>query len=94
MKVWLRHIEDGSVYDWHPQLAKHPKLREVTDEEMFPEKYAPPAIIAKMEEVKAKHAETGDQLGLFTDMIPDEVAPPTNDELNSEVTTRTRKRNK
>lgn len=94
MKLWLKHKEDGSLYDWHPILAKHPKLYEVTDEELFPEKYAPPQIIAKMEEVKAKHAESGDQLGLFTEMIPDEVQPPTNDELNLEVTTRTRKRGK
>lgn len=91
MKLWLRHVEDGSVYDWHPTLAKHPKLVEVTDEEMFPEKYAAPEVIAKLEEVKAKHV---DQLSLFTDIIPDEVAPPTNEELNSEVTVRTRKRSK
>lgn len=94
MKVWLQHVEDGSVYDWHPQLVKHPKLREITDAELFPEKYADPKIIAKMEEVKAKHEDRGEQLSLFTDMIPDEAAPPTNEELNAEVTVRTRKRNK
>ena len=90
MKLWLRHVEDGSLYDWHPVLAKHPKLREVSDEELFPEKYAPPQIIAKMEEIKAKHTE---RLGLFTDLIPEEP-PVVNEELNAEVTTRTRKRNK
>ncbi len=91
MKLWLKHVEDGSVYDWHPLLAKHPKLREVTDEELFPEKYAPPQIVAKMEEIKAKRTE---QLALFTDIIPEDEAPPTNEELNMEVTTRTRKRGK
>lgn len=91
MKLWLRHVEDETIYDWHELLAKHPKLRPVTDEELFPEKYAPPQIIAKMEEIKAKHTE---QLGLFTDMIPEEPAPVVNEELNAEVTVRTRKRNK
>jgi hypothetical protein len=91
MKLWLRHVEDGSLYDWNEILAKHPKLREVTDEELFPEKYAPPQIIAKMEEIKAKHAE---QLNLFTDLIPEEPTPEVNPELNAEVTVRTRKRNK
>lgn len=91
MKLWLRHVEDGTIYDWHELLAKHPKLRVVSDEELFPEKYAPPTIIAKMEEIKAKRTE---QLGLFTDMIPEEPAPIVNEELNAEVTVRTRKRNK
>lgn len=91
MKLWLRHVEDGTIYDWHELLAKHPKLRPVTDEELFPEKYAPPTIIAKMEEIKAKRTE---QLGLFTDMIPEEPALIVNEELNAEVTVRTRKRNK
>jgi hypothetical protein len=90
MKVWLRHVEDGSIYDWHPSLAKHPKLVEVSDEELFPEKYAPPAVAAKIAEIKEKGAE---QIALFTEVIPEEPAP-TNEELNAEVTVRTRKRNK
>ena len=90
MQRWLKHTEDGSVYDWHPQLAKHPKLVEVSDEELFPEKYAPPAVAAKIAEIKEKGVE---QLGLFTPDIPEEPAP-TNEELNTEVTVRTRKRNK
>jgi hypothetical protein len=91
MQRWLKHRGDGTVYDWNEYLAKHPMLYEVSDEELFPEKYAPPQIIAKMEQIKATHTE---QLSLFTDMIPDEVAPPINEELNAEVTVRTRKRGK
>jgi hypothetical protein len=91
MKVWLKHREDGSLYDWHPQLAKHPKLYEVTDEELFPEKYAPPPVLAKMEEIKAKHV---DQLALFTDDIPEAPAVDPNPDLSAEVTVRTRKRSK
>lgn len=90
MKVWLKHVEDGSVYDWHPSLAKHPKLVEISDEDLFPEKYAPPAVSAKIAEIKEKGT---DQLGLFTADIPEPPAP-TNEELNSEVTVRTRKRTK
>jgi hypothetical protein len=91
MKLWLKHVEDGSVYDWHPLLAKHPKLVEVTDEELFPEKYAPPHIVAKMEERKASKV---DYLPSFDDIVIDEPPAPTNEELNAEVTVRTRKRNK
>lgn len=91
MTRWLKHTEDGTLYDWHPLLAKHPKLVEISDENLFPEKYAPAPVVAKMEEVKAKHVEP---LSLFTDIIPDEEAPPTNEELNDELTVRTRKRNK
>ncbi len=91
MKIWLQHVEDGALYDWHPILAKHPKLREISDAELFPENYAPPQIVAKMEEIKAKHV---DPLDLFTDMIPEPPAPVANEELNAEITLRTRKRNK
>lgn len=91
MKIWLQHVEDGSLYDWNEILVKHPKLRAVSDEELFPEKYASPQVIAKMEEIKAKHVEP---LDLFTDMIPEEPTPVANEELNAEVTVRTRKRNK
>lgn len=91
MKIWLQHVEDGSLYDWNEILVKHPKLRAVSDEELFPEKYAPPQVIAKMEEIKAKHIEP---LDLFTDMIPEEPTSVANEELNAEVTVRTRKRNK
>ena len=89
MKLWLRDT-DGHVYDWNAQLARHPRLTEVTDEEMFPEKYASPAVSAKIAEIKEKNTE---QLGLFTADIPEEPAP-TNEELNAEVTVRTRKRGK
>ncbi len=90
MKMWLKHREDGSVYDWNQQLARHPKLYEISDEDLFPEKYAPPAVSAKIAEIKEKGTE---QLGLFTADIPEEPAP-TNEELNAEVTVRTRKRAK
>lgn len=90
MKIWLQHVEDGSLYDWHPILAKHPKLREVADDVLFPEKYAAPEVIAKIAEIKEKHT---DQLGLFTESIP-EPPPATNEELNAELTVRTRKRGK
>jgi hypothetical protein len=89
MPRWLKHIEDGYIFDWNEILANHPKLREVSDEELFPEKYAAPQVIAKMEEIKAKH---GKPLDLFTDIIPEEPVLVGNEELNAEVTTRTRKR--
>lgn len=90
MKMWLQHVEDGSLYDVHPTLEKHPKLRLVSDQDVFPEKYAPPAVMEKIAAIKEKNTE---QLGLFTADIPEEPVP-TNEELNAELTVRTRKRGK
>jgi hypothetical protein len=51
---WLRHTEDGFLYGWTESLAKHPKLREVSDEEAFPEKYMPTETTARITKGRAK----------------------------------------
>tara|TARA_A100001388_G_C28676095_1_gene454035 strand:- start:536 stop:781 length:246 start_codon:yes stop_codon:yes gene_type:complete len=38
---WLKNMEDGEIYGWHPILAENPKCVEVTEEEAFPEKFVP-----------------------------------------------------
>lgn len=40
-RKYLKHKEDGEIFNWNEQLAKHPKLEEVTEEEAFPERFAP-----------------------------------------------------
>lgn len=51
---WLRHTDDGFIYGWTEDLAKHPKLREVSDEEAFPEKYIPTETTARITKGRAK----------------------------------------
>jgi hypothetical protein len=41
MRKYLRHREDGFIYDWNPTLAKHPKLEEVTELQAYPERFKP-----------------------------------------------------
>ena len=44
MTRWLRHKQDGTIYEWDKYLDKHPKLEEVSEEVAFPEKFLTPAI--------------------------------------------------
>jgi hypothetical protein len=39
MTRWLRHKQDGTIYEWNHYLANNPKLEEVSEEIAFPEKY-------------------------------------------------------
>ena len=51
---WLRHTEDGFIYGWTEDLAKHPKLREVSEEEAFPEKFVPAETVTRITKGRAK----------------------------------------
>lgn len=62
---YLRNKVDGFIYEWHPILAKHPKCEEVSEEEVFPERFAPSAV---MEKVKRRTK----RIELSTDDIPEE----------------------
>ena len=61
---YLRHRKDGTIYEWHPTLAKNVLCEEVTEEEAFPERFATPAV------EKAKRRTK--KLDLTTDDIPTE----------------------
>jgi hypothetical protein len=65
MTKYLRNKVDGFIYGWHPILAKHPKCEEVTEEEAFPERFAPAAVVEKAKRRVKK-------LSLETDDIPAE----------------------
>ena len=54
---WLRHSDDGFIYGYTEDLAKHPKLREVTALEAFPEQYMPPEASARITKGRAKPAK-------------------------------------
>jgi len=36
---WLKHVDDGQIFQHTDNLAKHPKMEEVTEEEAFPERF-------------------------------------------------------
>lgn len=76
-KKYLRHREDGFIHGWTAALAALPELEEVTEEQAFPERFAPKITKAR----KAK-------VNLHTDDIPE---PPKveNMDINAELTART-----
>lgn len=74
---WLKHIDDGYIFGYTEGLAAHPKLREVSEEEAFPEKFAPKQLVKKAATRKKK-------LVVSTDDIPQEPEY-TNEELNQDA---------
>jgi hypothetical protein len=48
MTRWLRHKQDGTIYEWDRYLGKHPKLEEVSEEVAFPEKFLTSEIKARV----------------------------------------------
>lgn len=65
MTRYLRNKVDGFIYEWHPILAKNPKCEEVSEEEVFPERFAPPVVMEKAKRRSRK-------IVLETDDIPEE----------------------
>ena len=70
---YLRHINDGTIYEWDEILADNELTEEVTELQAFPEKFVP----KKQKKRKAK-------LSLTTKKIP-EQAPKVNVELAAEA---------
>lgn len=56
---YLRHINDGTIYEWDEILADNELTEEVTEQEAFPENFVP----KKQKSRKAK-------LNLTTEKIP------------------------
>ena len=65
MTRYLRNKNDGTIYEWHEVLARNAACEEVTEQEAFPERFAPPAVIEKVKR-RAKRIE------LSADDIPEE----------------------
>jgi len=70
---WLKNTEDGTIYGWNEVLAAHPKCKEVTEEEAFPENFIP----TKQKSRKAK-------VNMETEVVDD--TPKVSAELEEEVT--------
>lgn len=78
---YLKNKVDGTVYDWHPILAKNPKCEEVTEEEAYPERFVKPEAVKQVRKTRAKRKT---KLDLTTADIPEEPVY-TLDELNEEA---------
>jgi hypothetical protein len=62
---YLRNKKDGFIYEWHPVLANNPLCEEVTEQEAYPERFAPAAVVEKAKRRTKK-------IDLTTDDIPEE----------------------
>lgn len=82
MTKWLKHEDDGYIFRWTEDRAKHPKLYEVSEEVAFPEKYKPKHLNAPKKRRQRKKVE--EQLELFVSDLQDEPEY-TNEELNAEA---------
>lgn len=78
MKKYLRHKTKGTIYSWNGYLAEHPNLEEVSEEQAFPEKFAPKVAKGR----KAK-------VSLTTDDIPEAPQDDLMADLNDELTRKT-----
>jgi hypothetical protein len=78
MNKYLRHKTKGTIYGWSENMAKSQNVEEVTEEQAYPDRFAPK--IAKGRKAK---------VSLMTDDIPE---PPQDDpmaDLNEELTRKT-----
>ena len=75
---YLRHKVKGTIYGWNANLAEHPHVEEVTEEQAYPERFAPK--VAKGRKPK---------VSLTTDVIPEEPQDDLMADLNDELTRKT-----
>ena len=82
-KRYLRHIQDGFIYEWHPILAANPLCEEVSEKEVFPNAED---VVEKVEKV-TRGRKKKSSLDLSTDDIPEEP-PYTSPELAADASRR------
>lgn len=68
---YLKNINDGFIYEWHPVLAQNPLCREVSEEEAFPERFLREEVVEEVKKVRAKRKSA---LDLSTADIPEAPA--------------------
>lgn len=81
---YLRNKKDGFIYEWHPILADNPLCEEVSEQELFPERFITPAVEEQIEVVTKTRAKRKTKLDFATEEVPE---PPafSFDELNEEA---------
>lgn len=75
---YLRHKIKGTIYGWNEYIASSPYVEEVTEEQAYPERFAPKVTKGRKPKVS-----------LTTEEIPE---PPQDDimaDLNDELTRKT-----
>jgi len=82
MTRWLKHKQDGTIYEWDPILGAHPKLTEVTEEEAFPERFISQEVVEEVKQRRKRKPKAA--IALYTDDISDEPEY-SNPELNAEA---------
>jgi len=78
----MKHISDGTIYEWSEILTENPLVREVDEMEAFPERFIPEHAAERVAATKATRATKGGKAGLtapaptgldlYTDIITDE----------------------
>lgn len=48
---YLRHKQDGFIYEWNPILAKNEMCEEVTEAEAYPERFITPEVADRISNV-------------------------------------------
>lgn len=67
---YLRNKKDGFIYEWHPILAKNELCEEVTEEEVFPERFINKEVVEQS--VVRRRGRKAKTLSLATDDVPEE----------------------
>lgn len=75
---YLRHKVKGTIYGWNENIAKNPNVEELTEEQAYPERFAPKVAKGR----KAK-------VSLTTDDIPEPPQDGFMADLNDELTRKT-----
>jgi hypothetical protein len=78
MTRYLKSRKDGWIFEWDEILAKNPLCYEVTEEEAYPERFSPQAIL-QVATTKRRGRKAIDI------SVPDEETPPTSPELAADA---------
>jgi len=78
---YLRNKKDGFIYEWNEILAANALCEEVSEQELFPERFITPAVEEQIEQVVKTRAKKKSKLDLTTDEIP-EIPVFSSEELN------------
>lgn len=79
MPKFLRHKVKGTIYSWNAFMAENPNVEEVTEEQAFPERFAPKAAKGRKPKVD-----------LMTEDVPEAPEIDPNADLNDELTRKTK----
>lgn len=84
-KRYLRHKFDGTIYEWNPILAEHPKCEEVTELQAFPERFVNKEQIEKVETSLAEKGVPALNLETIESLLADPL-PIVNEDINRDAT--------